>query len=52
MALSISCWAVFIYFFTLTFFQYIHCVQENKYIDWDIKTITAGDYTVEFVIEK
>ena len=24
--LAVSCWAVFIYFFTLTFFQYIQCV--------------------------
>ena len=50
--LTVACWAVFIYFFTLTFFQYIRCVQENKYIDWDIKTITAADYTVEFDLDK
>lgn len=50
--LVVACWAVFIYFFTLTFFQYIQCVQENKYIDWDIKTITAADYTVEFDLDR
>ena len=24
----------------------------NKYVEWDVKTITAGDYTVEFDISK
>jgi hypothetical protein len=23
-------------------------VQKNNYVDWDVKTVTAGDYTVEF----
>lgn len=23
----------------------------NTYVDWDVKTITAGDYTVEFNLE-
>lgn len=50
--LGVSTWAVFVYFFTLTYFQYIQCVQKNKYIDWDIKTITAADYTVEFDLHK
>lgn len=50
--LTVSCWAVFVYFFVLTFLQYIQCVQKNKYIDWDIKTITAADYTVEFDLHK
>lgn len=50
--LAVSCWAIFVYLFSLIFFQYIYCVQENKYIDWDLKTITAADYTVEFDIQK
>jgi hypothetical protein len=25
-------------------------VQANKYVDFDVKTITAGDYTMEFEI--
>lgn len=24
----------------------------TKYVDWDVKTITAGDYTVEFEISR
>ena len=41
---------VFIYLFYITYVDYIKSVQVNKYIDWDVKTITAGDYTVEFDI--
>ena len=25
-------------------------MQEFSYVEWDVKTITAGDYTVEFDI--
>lgn len=48
--LVVGCIAVFIYLFTLIYFDYIRCVQQNLFIDWDVKTITAGDYTVEFDI--
>lgn len=44
--------AVFIYLWTIIYFDYIQCVQINKFIDFDIKTITAGDYTVEFDIDE
>lgn len=27
-------------------------MQKNKYVDWDVKTVTAGDYTCEFFITK
>jgi hypothetical protein len=30
--------------------DYIDNVQALSFIDWDVKTITAGDYTVEFDI--
>jgi len=23
----------------------------NTYVDWDVKTITAGDYSIEFDLE-
>ena len=48
--LFIGCVAIFLYFFTQVYFDYIRCVQENKYVDWDVKTVTAGDYTVEFAV--
>jgi hypothetical protein len=25
--------------------DYIKQVQKNKYVDWDVQTITAGDYS-------
>jgi len=28
--------------------DYIDNVQALSFIDWDVKTITAGDYTIEF----
>jgi len=43
-----ACTAVFIYLFTIVYFDYIKTLQKTKYVDFDVKTITAGDYTVEF----
>ena len=41
---------MFIAHFTLNYLDYIKKSQENEYIEWDIKTITAGDYAIEFDI--
>lgn len=38
----------FIYVFIIIFFDYIKAIEGNLYIDFDINTITAGDYTIEF----
>jgi hypothetical protein len=35
----------------VVYFDYIYSVQVNKYVDYDVKTITAGDYTMEFDIK-
>jgi len=48
--LALACCAVFISLFTINFLDYVKKVQENNYIEWDVKTITAGDYTIEFDI--
>jgi len=50
--LTIGCIAVFIYLFSVVFVDYIDSVQSCKYIDWDVKTITASDYSVEFNISQ
>mmetsp|Transcript_16104 Transcript_16104/g.25013 ORF Transcript_16104/g.25013 Transcript_16104/m.25013 type:complete len:83 (+) Transcript_16104:587-835(+) len=50
--LVIGCIAVFVYLYTLVYIDYIKSVQVTKFIDWDVKTITAGDYTIEFDIDK
>lgn len=41
---------MFIYLFTIVYFDYIKSVQKTKCVDFDVKTITAGDYTIEFDI--
>ena len=38
------------FFFMMITTDYQKRVQANKYTEWDIKTITAGDYTVEIKI--
>ena len=50
--LFIGCIGVFIYLFVLVYIDYVKSVQQTKYVDWDVKTITAGDYTIEFDISK
>ena len=50
--LLVSCISVFVYLYTLVYFDYLKTVQKNLYVDYDVKTITAGDYTIEFDIDK
>lgn len=49
-ALGLGCMTVFLALFTVLYLDYIKKIQENNYVEWDIKTITAGDYTIEFDI--
>ena len=50
-ALGLGCLAIFVALFMVLYLDYIKKIQENNYIEWDIKTITAGDYTIEFDID-
>jgi len=43
--------AVFIYLFVVIYIDFIKTVQTNKFVDFDVKTITAGDYTIEFDLD-
>jgi len=45
--LAAGCIAVFISLFVISYLDYVKNVQKNMYIEWDVKTVTAGDYTVE-----
>lgn len=36
--------------YSLVYFDYLDNVFKNKYLDYDVKTVTAGDYTFEFNI--
>jgi len=49
--LLIGCAAVFIALFVINYVDFIKKTQENNYVEWDIKTITAGDYAIEFDID-
>jgi len=41
---------VFISLFMIVYVDYIRSVQSNNFVEWDVKTITAGDYSIEFDI--
>ena len=41
---------VFLALFIVNYLDYVRKNQEFSYIEWDVKTITAGDYSVEFDI--
>ena len=46
-----SCIVVFICLCIINYVDYIKREQENAYVEWDVKTITAGDYTIEFILD-
>ena len=48
--LLICCIAVFEALFFVVFVDYVKQVCKSNYIEHDVKTITAGDYSVEFDI--
>ena len=50
-ALALGCMAIFVALFMVIYLDYIKKIQENNYLEWDIKTITAGDYSIEFDIQ-
>ena len=45
-----ACVSVFMCLAIINFLDFVKKVQENTYIEWDLKTITSGDYTVEFAL--
>ena len=49
-SLLLGCIAVFVALFVINYLDYMKKIAENDYVEWDIKTITASDYTIEFDI--
>lgn len=47
-----GCLSVFVYLFVIIYFDYVKSVQKCKFLDQDVNTITAGDYSVEFDLEE
>ncbi len=31
--------------------DYVKKIQANDYVEWDVNTITAGDYSIEFDLD-
>ena len=50
--LAIACLGVFICLFFVVYLDYLKSIFKNLYIEWDVKTITAGDYSVELDISE
>lgn len=46
--LFLACVGVIIYSYSILYFDYIRAIEKNKFIEFDVNTITAGDYTIEF----
>lgn len=42
---------VFLALFIISYLDYIKKMQESGYVEWDVKTITAADYTIEFDLD-
>ena len=42
---------MFVALFIVNFLDYIKKVQQNNYVEWDVKTVTAGDFTIEFDVD-
>jgi len=49
--LVLGCAAVFIALFVVNYLDYIKKVQQNNYVEWDLKTITSGDFAIEFDLD-
>lgn len=45
--LCVASLAVFMALFFNIFVDYIKSIEKNLNVEWDVKTITAGDYSVE-----
>ena len=46
----LGCIGAFIALFVVNFIDYMKKDSENSFVEWDLKTLTANDYTVEFDI--
>lgn len=48
--LLIACLTVAVALYVSVFTDYVRQVAKNNFIEWDVKTVTAGDYSIEFDI--
>ena len=50
-ALLLGSGCIFVALFITNFLDYINKIQQNDYIEWDLKTLTSSDYTVSVEID-
>ncbi|CDW71360.1 UNKNOWN [Stylonychia lemnae] len=50
--LIVGCIGIFISLFFLVYVDYLNGIFKNLYIEWDVNTVTAGDYSVELDISE
>lgn len=50
MGLAVSCMALLVVFFSITYISYARGVQAYQYVEFDYKTLSTADYTVELPI--
>ena len=50
-ALAIGCCTIFVALFIINYLDYLDKMQDNNFIEWEVKTITSGDYTVSVEID-
>jgi hypothetical protein len=48
--LLIACLTVAVALYVSVFTDYVRQVAKNNFVEWDVKTVTAGDYSIEFDI--
>lgn len=47
-----GCIGVFVYLYVLVYIDFVKTCESTKFVDWDVKTVTAGDYSIEFDLNK
>jgi len=50
--LLIGCIFISVALFVVVYIDFIRQVAKNNFVEWDVKTVTAGDYTCEFDISE
>ena len=50
--LLIGCIFISLTLYVVVYLDYIRQVASNNFIEWDVATVTAGDYTIEFDISE
>lgn len=50
--LLIGCIFVSVALFVVVYIDFIKQVAKNNFVEWDVKTVTAGDYSIEFDIDE